>query len=272
MPRARDNKATQGDGVLPLSGVIDVLKRAAERGELSANELDWSIARLSGKVRAGNPRLGGIDRRDSILRAAIEIFRREGYNRAGIETIANELFVSKAAVYHYFSSKQEILDAICERSSIATYDGVMAAKEAEAGGDPDSRLRSMLGGYARACMNEPGFSILMRHFDEVSDVERERVQRRGKEVEAAFRETVAEGVAAGVFRPPDPRITVFGMLGSLNYMYAWFKPEGRLSPEQVGDALVTFIVDGVRGNGARPPQRARKAPASGRRTAKSHSR
>jgi len=270
MPRVRDNKNTQSDGVLPLSGVIDVLKRAAERGELSVNELDWSIARLSGKVRAGNPRLEGIDRRDSILRAAIEIFRRDGYNRAGIETIANELFVSKAAVYHYFSSKQEILDAICERSSIATYDGVMAAREGT--GDPDPRLRSMLTGYARACMNEPGFSILMRHFEEVSDVEREKVQRRGKEVETAFRETVAEGVAVGAFSPPDARITVFGMLGSLNYMYAWFKPEGRLSPEQVADALVTFIVDGVRGDRARSPQRARKAPASGRRTAKSHPR
>jgi AcrR family transcriptional regulator len=266
MARTRNSNAARGDGALPLSGVIAVLTRAAERGELSANELDWSIARLSGKVRAGNPRLEGVDRRDSIMRAAIEIFRREGYSHATIEAIANELFVTKAAVYHYFSSKQDILDAICERSSIATRDAVIAANEA--GGDPDPRLRSMLSAYAWACMNEPGFNVLMRHFDEVSPAELENVRRRAKEVEAAFRETVAEGVAAGAFQPPDPHITVFGMLGALNYMYAWFKHDGRLPPEAVRDALVTFIVDGVRGNRGRT----QKAPTSNSRTARSRPR
>ena len=137
----------------------------------------------------------------------------------------------------------------------------------EAGGDPDPRLRSMLSAYAGACMNEPGFNVLMRHFDEVSPTERDKVQRRGKEVETAFRETVAEGVATGAFQPPDSHITVFGMLGALNYMYAWFKHDGRLSPEAVRDALVTFAVDGVRGNDGRTQGRTRKAPTSTRRTA-----
>ena len=88
-------------------------------------------------------------------------------------------------------------------------------------------------------------------------------------METAFRETVAEGAATGAFNPPDPHITVFGMLGALNYMYVWFKPDGRLAPEAVRDALVTFIVDGVRGNAA--PGRIRKTATSERRTTRNRS-
>lgn len=266
MARRRNSTAGPGEGALPLSGVIAALTRAAERGELTANELEWSVARLTGKVRAGNPRLEGVDRRDSILRAAIEIFGRDGYNHATIEAIANELFVTKAAVYHYFTSKQDILDAICERSSTATYDAVMAARAA--GGEPEAQLRSMLSAWALACMNEPGFNVLMRHFDDVSPGVRETVQRRGKDVDIAFRETVAGGVSAGVFEPPDLHITVFGMLGALNYMYAWYRSDGRLTPEQVADALVTLLIEGVRG-GAR--RRASRPPATRRRPAKTGS-
>jgi TetR/AcrR family transcriptional regulator, cholesterol catabolism regulator len=249
---SRDSKAGRNDDATPLAGVIAALTRAAERGELSGNELDWSVARLSGKVRPGNPRLEGVDRRDDILRAAVEIFRREGYHRATLEMIGNALFVTKAAVYHYFASKKEILDAICERASVANYEAVMNARAA--GGDPDAKLRRMLDGFGRTCMTEPGFNVLMRHLDEVSAPVYASVRRRGKEIEAAFRDTVGEGVAAGAFEPPDPRITVFGMLGALNYMYAWFRPDGRLSPEEVREALITFVVDGVRGSAGRPPR------------------
>jgi AcrR family transcriptional regulator len=230
------------DSATPLSDVIDVLTRAAKRGELSANELQWSVARLSGTVRTG-PRLDGVDRRDSIIRTAIAIFSRDGYNGTTLERIANELFITKAAVYHYFSSKQEILDAICERSSLATYDAIVDAAEID--GEPEARLRRMLGAWA--CMNQPGFTVLMRYLEEVSAPILAEVQRRGKDVEAMLRVVVDDGTKAGTFAPPDPHITVFGMLGAINYMYTWFKPDGRLPPEEVCNALVSYAIDGLYG-------------------------
>jgi AcrR family transcriptional regulator len=257
--RSTEQRPSDG-GATPLSAVVAALERAGERGELSANEVAWSVARVSGTVRAGNPRLEGIDRRDSILRAAVEVFRRDGYNRATLEAVANELFISKAAVYHYFSSKQEILDAICERVSIANHAAVTGASSE--GGDTLARLTRMLDAYVAAYMSEPGSGVLMRHLDEVSSEVFASVRRRGKEVEARFLETLEEGIHAGELDAADPHITVFGMLGAINYMYSWFRHDGRLSPDEVRAALVRYVLDGVRARDHADLRPARRSKAS----------
>jgi AcrR family transcriptional regulator len=227
----------------PLGAVLAALRRAEERGELSSTELDWSVARLSGTVRRGNPRLEGIDRRDSILRASAEVFRRHGYHRATIEEIAAELFLTKAGVYHYFSSKQEILEELCNRAMASAEAAVERAWEAETA--PALRLERMLTEYAKALTDEPAFTVLMRHLDEVGEANLADLQRRRKVIEAKFRKTLEAGIAEGVFETDDGRVAVFGILGSINWMYAWFEPDGRLPAERVRDILVQLALNGV---------------------------
>jgi AcrR family transcriptional regulator len=223
--------------------VLAALRRAEERGELSSTELDWSVARLSGTVRRGNPRLEGVDRRDSILRASAEVFRRHGYHRATIEEIAAELFLTKAGVYHYFSSKQEILEELCNQAMASAEAAVERAWEAETA--PAERLERMLGEYAKSLTEVPAFTVLMRHLDEVGEASLADLQRRRKVIEAKFRKTLEAGIAEGVFETDDGRVAVFGLLGSINWMYAWFQPDGRLPAERVRDILVQLALNGV---------------------------
>jgi len=230
-------------GTTPLATVVTALERAAERGEIDANELEWSLARLSGRVRAGNPRTEGVDRRDAILRTAIEIFRRDSYNRTTLETIANELFMTKAGIYHYFASKNEIIDAICERSSAATHDAVMTAREGR--GNAAARLERMVEAYAEACMTEPGFAVLMRNLNEVSPAVLAGVQGRTKAIAGAFRETLEQGMRRRAFAKADAGVTAFGILGTINWLYAWFRPDGRLPADEVRATLVAFVLRGV---------------------------
>ena len=57
------------------------------------------------------------NRRDLILNAAQELFARDGYGSTGIRAIAAEVGISEATIYHYFRSKDEILDAIIARTA-----------------------------------------------------------------------------------------------------------------------------------------------------------
>lgn len=239
----RAGRRAQSRSTTPLASVLAALRKAEDRGELTQTELEWSVARLSGKVRRGNPRLEGIDRRDSILRASAEVFRRRGYNRATIEEIAAELFLTKAGVYHYFSSKQEILDGLCDRAMTAAEEAVERAVQAEA--EPLPRVRRMLEDYTAAVMQEPAFTVLMRHLDEVSETSLADLQQRRKIIESKLRKTIEEGIKSGVFDTADTGVAVFGMLGAINWMYAWFQPDGRLPPEEVRDILVTLVLNGI---------------------------
>jgi AcrR family transcriptional regulator len=241
---ARPSGRSRRDGSeTPLSAVLTALRKAGDRGELSPTELDWSVARLSGTVRRGNPRLEGVDRRDSILRASAEVFRRRGYHRATIEEIAAELFLTKAGVYHYFTSKQAILEELCDRAMASAEVAVERALEVATA--PAPRLEAMLSEYAKALTEESAFTVLMRHLDEVGEDSLADLQRRRKLIEAKFRQTVEAGIAEGIFETRDTRIAVFGMLGAINWIYAWFEPDGRLTSAEVRDVLVQLALNGV---------------------------
>jgi AcrR family transcriptional regulator len=241
-PRRQRRQAT-AEAQAPLGAVLAALRRAEARGELSPTEIEWTAARLSGKVRRGNPRLEGVNRRDSILRASGEVFRRRGYNHATIEEIAAELFLTKAGVYHYFTSKQEILEALCDRAMASAEEAAERGMQEEK--EPAARLRRMLAEYATAVLQEPVFTVLMRHLDEVSEASLADLQRRRKVIEGKLRKTLDDGVRAGVFETADTHIAVFGMLGAINWVYAWYEPDGRLPLEEVRDILVTLVLNGV---------------------------
>ncbi len=57
------------------------------------------------------------ERRNQILDAAVASFSRKGFHQTTIEDIRLESGLSRGAVYHYFKSKEDIIDAIRERSS-----------------------------------------------------------------------------------------------------------------------------------------------------------
>ena len=75
-------------------------------------------------VRTLNPTVRAV-RRDAILDVAERLMRTSGYEQMSVKDIQDELSVSRGAIYHYFDSKAEILEAVLER----TADTVMAVLE-----------------------------------------------------------------------------------------------------------------------------------------------
>ena len=55
---------------------------------------------------------GAADKRRVILDAAITVFAREGFHRCRVSDIAREANVAYGLVYHYFRSKDEVLDTL----------------------------------------------------------------------------------------------------------------------------------------------------------------
>ena len=75
-------------------------------------------------VRTLNPTVRAV-RRDAILDVAERLLRTSGYEQISVQDIQDELSVSRGAIYHYFDSKAEILQAVLERMA----DTVMAVLE-----------------------------------------------------------------------------------------------------------------------------------------------
>ena len=61
---------------------------------------------------AANPRAGAVDKRRLILDAAITVFARQGFHHCRVSDVADEAGVAYGLVYHYFDSKEEILNEL----------------------------------------------------------------------------------------------------------------------------------------------------------------
>ncbi len=113
-------------------------------------------------ARTVNPTLHTV-RRDAFLDVAQRLIQTKGYEAMSIQDLLNELEASKGAFYHYFDSKQTLLEAVVERFA----DGAMASLEPVLG-DPDlpalTKLERVFAGIAslKAEIMIPLFSAIVR--------------------------------------------------------------------------------------------------------------
>lgn len=190
-----------------------------------------------GSVRA-------LDRRREILRAAAEVFRQRGVDRAGMREIAAACGMQVGNLYYWFENKQALV-AFCQRESL---DGLLATARFVAGLDRPADTRLVLLLVAHVCrLNEwnPGSLAHLEAEGLVGEHGAELLAARdryGRELELVVR----EGIAAGVFRADlDPRICVLGALGATNWTVRWFRPDGPRDATSIGLELGEMVTRGL---------------------------
>jgi TetR/AcrR family transcriptional regulator, fatty acid metabolism regulator protein len=183
---------------------------------------------------------GQEDKRRLILDAAVRVFARKGYHMSRVGDIAEEAGVAHGLLYHYYRSKEELLEKIFRE----TWGDVLAAVRSVE--ETDETARERLAGIAkillRAWRRNPD---LVRVF--VREVTRgSHLQRRIDEIDQAFaglERIIARGQADGEFRPDvDPRMVSYVFYGALEeILTGWVLGKLDDGDEQIAAAEQTVI-------------------------------
>src|SRR6185369_17973098 len=96
------------------------------------------------------------ERREQIIRAADEHFRRYGYNKTTVADLAKAIGVSGAYVYRFFESKQAIGEAVCSMTL-----GRIDARLMEIATDPQVTATNRLRALYR-CLAEKGIELFFK--------------------------------------------------------------------------------------------------------------
>jgi AcrR family transcriptional regulator len=231
----------------PLAAVTEALERAVATSELTPEQLEWSIARLSHRAeRAGAAGTDG--RRREIMRAGARVFLRRGYLNATVEEVAREVSLTKAAIYHYFRSKEALMDAIVEASLAAAEAAIEDALEGP--GDAAQRLRRALERCVDRVLDDEGTRVLLRNLDDLSDAANPEASRRCRRIRGLLVGQFEEGQAEGLFEHVDPVVTVLSMVGAVTWLTTWYDPGGPLTRSQVREVLVSQLLAAVLAPGA----------------------
>jgi AcrR family transcriptional regulator len=185
-------------------------------------------------------------RRDIIVDTSARVFARQGYHATGIAELCTANGVGKGAFYYYIGSKEELLAAIHDR----VMDEVMvgADRVAATGGAPSEQL-AMLGAELLDVIHRypDHVWVFLHEFPALTDDRAERFRVRRREYERRVEAVIEAGIAAGEFRPVDPRLTALAWLGMHNYTYLWLKAGGRVSARDVAQPFADIFRRGIGG-------------------------
>jgi TetR/AcrR family transcriptional regulator len=182
-------------------------------------------------------------RRETILQAAAQCFNRRGYHGTRIEDIAHELKVSKAALYYYVKSKEQLLFDCHQASLDISEEGMRLAHER--GGTAAERLRTALTYFIeKTSENLRGCVLLLEDGMLGRRLQRRLIQRRD-EFEEHLRDLIREGTASGEFIPCDPKMIAFAILGAVNWIQKWYSPSGPATPRQIAEIFAAYLVRGL---------------------------
>lgn len=182
-------------------------------------------------------------RRREILDAAIQAFREKGYHATTLEDIADRLGVRNTALYHYFPDKEAILYE-CHREALVEVMGLLDEAR-EHSPSPSEQLRYLIRRHVRV-MTETlsGSSLAFEVHSLAPEHEAEVIGKRDR-YERGLRKVIEAGIEAGEFRPVDPKVTVFAILGAINWIARWFNPGGAIRTPALGDAFANHLVEGI---------------------------
>ena len=185
--------------------------------------------------------------RHRVLATAAELFVKNGYHATTMEDIAKSLNMTKPAIYYYFPSKIAILYQLHDWTIGLFTDRAAAILKTE--DPPDVKLRKMIISHIDTAVAEmSGVSALLHEEFALTGKARAKIVRKRDMYDRMFRRVIQDGIDQGIFVDCDAALASFYILGFVNYVPHWYKPDGRLSKEAISESFADMALGGLLGN------------------------
>ena len=185
-----------------------------------------------------------LDRAQEIYLLAAQLFVERGVESTSLSDIANALNITKAALYYYFESKQELLYRIVELGLDNVKNEVLDPAREIA--DPEERLKFIILNHARLAAEGNHAVIIVSHeMNSLSFTQREAVLKRRREYFEFVRDTLVEIQADAKLHDIDMTTASFTLFGMILWLSRWYRASGKLSVEKVCEDVCNMALKGL---------------------------
>jgi len=181
-----------------------------------------------------------VEPRQEILRAAARLFQQQGYDATSMNDVAAALKLSKGGLYHHFQSKDEILFHIMSHAMDITEERVINTARRVEGAE--ERLRTLIRLHIEVVISEEDreITVMLHENHPLPTPFRRKINARKKDYVHFVENLIADVQRQrGSASPVTPRAAAFALLGMVNWIYQWYKPDGALT----GDVIVRQFTD-----------------------------
>jgi AcrR family transcriptional regulator len=198
------------------------------------------------------------DRRNrdvEVVQAAIQVFYQKGYAASSVQDVADVVGVLKGSLYHYISSKEDLLLRILQESHEQARQIMEEVAALEV--SPLDRLRAYV---------ESMYRWYLANIERVS-VYFTAIRAQARELDSFVRRLLTEAQGDGSVRADlDVKLAAVFLQGALNSSVVWYRPSGAYSPAEIArqftEMSISSLQGGGQGAGGRPAGRRTPKPTS----------
>lgn len=190
------------------------------------------------------PRAADYDgKRKAILDRSAKLFAKNGYDRTSMAEVAAACRVSKALLYHYYVSKEELLFDILK---LHLDELIGAVRSVDAKLAPKARLRALVGALLEAYRDaDSQHKIQINELSKLPAAKREKLIALERELVRIFSDAIGAvnknvGASSRLLKPVT--MSLFGML---NWHYMWFREGGPMSREEYASLATQLLIEGA---------------------------
>jgi AcrR family transcriptional regulator len=184
-------------------------------------------------------------KKEQILQDIAKLFYEKGYEKTSIRDISRSLNISKPGLYYHFENKQEMLFNIIyefmEKVLINLRENMDLIQ------NPEEKLLYIIQSHIRFFVKYPAQTKVVIY--EVHSLEGEYAERfkiNQLEYIGIIKNVIKEIMEETGYKM-DINVATFCLMGMLNWIVQWYKPEGRVPPESLARDMCVFFISGLKG-------------------------
>lgn len=187
------------------------------------------------------------DRAQEIYLTAAQMFFERGFELTSLSDLSDVLNITKAGLYYYFESKQDLLFRIVTLGLDSVKNEVLdPARDIR---DPEERLKFIILNHGRLAAEGNHAVIIISHeINSLTSTQREAVMKRRREYFDFVRATLVELEQQGKLQDIDITTATFTLFGMILWLPRWYRPNGKRSVEKVCRDVCDMAIKGLMRN------------------------
>ena len=185
------------------------------------------------------------DRMDEIMDAAVKLFAKKGYHATSISDISEAVGLGRGALYYYILSKEDLLWEIHNRHVDPLLEATIQLEQQPL--TPEEKLREVSRQLIETITTYlPYMIVFYREMGALSPERLAKLVEKRRAYEDSIERILREGVQSGDWEIENPRMCVLAFLGTYNWTFQWYNPQGPLKPKEIADTFFQLFLNGIK--------------------------
>jgi AcrR family transcriptional regulator len=182
-------------------------------------------------------------KRDILLKVAAECFNQKGITGTSLKDVAKKLDITDAALYYYVKNKEELV-TLCYIRALDL--GELALDKAiDEGKNHLERLQLYIRYQIEEVCGEDGPVAILSEIPSLKPEHQKQILSRSRKHTKRITRLLKDGIEEGSIATDNPVITCDAILGALNWMPKWFKPESAITSDLISASFIQTFTSGL---------------------------